>query len=539
MENRLTRTPLRRTTTAFAPTALLLVLAVLIAIGFGKIRATHKDVGRAREAALAAERVFSDMKDAESGNRGFLIVGNDRYLAPYFAALTQLTADTQALRRLVASDTVQRARLDSLAVLVDARLALLARGINLRRAGEAEAAADVVRSGSGIRHMQHIRGVMTDIINHERDHAEASVAAEARYVRALALLFVVGTVLATALGYLVNLALLRFAAGREAAAREIRAQHDLLQEQAVELEVQRDHLQDQNLELEVQQDQLQKQAVEMEMQQDELQVRAAVLEELNRDLESARVEAEQANRAKSQFLAAMSHELRTPLNAIGGYVDLVQANVYGGINDKQRDALERVKSNQQHLLAIISDIMSYARMAAGTLEVRTQNVAVQPLVAEIEQIMHPVVREKNLILVIDPSIQEPVVVNADPARIRQILVNLMTNAAKFTPAGGRVALSCSAADDVVGLAVSDTGTGIAPDKLDAIFEPFVQLDRSDHEPGGRGGLGLGLAISRELARGMGGDVVVESTVGVGSVFTLRVPRSVAAAVAAPLSAEPV
>jgi signal transduction histidine kinase len=531
MENRLTRTAFRRAAVAFAPAVLLIIFAILLAVQFKQTRLTREQVGRSREAALAAERVFSDLKDAESGNRGFLILGDEQYLTPYLAALGRLTADTLALRALLTYEPLQIERLDSLATLIDARLALLSQGIELRRAGQVDAATQVVRSGAGLEFMQRIRGIMNAVIEHERADAHANFAAEVRITRTLTALFAAGVTLLLVLGYMVNRALLRFAAARAEAAEQIRSQHHLLQDQAIELEIQRDHLQEQNVELEVQQDHMQKQAVEMELQQQELQQRAAELEALNNELQhanvsldAARIEAEQANRAKSQFLAAMSHELRTPLNAIGGYVDLVEAGVYGELSKGQLDAMARVKSNQQHLLAVISDIMSYAGIAAGTLRVRAQPVPVQPLIAEIERIIHPVAREQNLALVIqDPSSSAALVANADPARMRQILVNLMTNAVKFTPPGGSVVLAYRANHENIEIEVQDTGRGIAADKLDIIFEPFVQLDRSSYEPGGRGGIGLGLALSRELARGMGGDVIVRSTLGAGSVFTLRVP----------------
>ncbi len=236
---------------------------------------------------------------------------------------------------------------------------------------------------------------------------------------------------------------------------------------------------------------------------------------------AARGEAEEANRAKSDFLARMSHELRTPLNAIGGYAELLRMEIQGPLSDAQRDALERVTRNQRHLLALINDILNFARIEKGQITVDLGPVAVHEIVASLEALVAPQLRTKALDYVVT-EVDPTLTLRTDGEKVRQILLNLLSNAAKFTPAGGRVTLTvgCDAAQ--VRIAVHDTGSGIPADRLDEIFEPFVQIERSlarSHE-----GAGLGLAISRELARALGGELAVASELGAGSTFTLVLPR---------------
>jgi PAS domain S-box-containing protein len=223
---------------------------------------------------------------------------------------------------------------------------------------------------------------------------------------------------------------------------------------------------------------------------------------------AARAAAEGANRAKSDFLASMSHELRTPLNAIGGYTDLITAGIRGPINEQQRADLDRVKRSQHHLLSLINDILNFAKIEADTL-------------ASLEALIGPQLLEKKIgyeYHCCDASFTAFV----DPDRLQQILLNLLSNAVKFTPDGGSIRVECSAAPDDMIIRVSDTGVGIPADKLETIFEPFVQLDRARWR--GLVGTGLGLAISRDLARAMGGELTVESEVDAGSTFFVRVPR---------------
>jgi PAS domain S-box-containing protein len=251
---------------------------------------------------------------------------------------------------------------------------------------------------------------------------------------------------------------------------------------------------------------------------------------LYREAQEARAEAETANQAKSAFLASMSHELRTPLNAISGYADLMEAGIRGPTTDAQLQDLARIRRSTRHLLGLINDVLSFARIDAGSLSYDIAEVPLAPLLADAEAMVAPQSAERGLALTVRPC-NPGARVRADADKVRQILLNLLGNAIKFTPRGGAVEAFAEVEDGAARIHVRDTGVGIPAEKLSAVFEPFVQLERRYSSPGE--GVGLGLAISRELARAMGGELSVESAVGEGSTFTLVLP-----AVAGPPAAEP-
>ncbi len=239
--------------------------------------------------------------------------------------------------------------------------------------------------------------------------------------------------------------------------------------------------------------------------------------------EEARVEAVTANQAKSAFLTMMSHELRTPLNAVAGYSDLLLMGVRGALTDGQRADVERIKRSGQYLLGLINDVLNFAKLEAGQVEYRFEDVSAGPLMEGLEELIRPQVDAKGL-RYHHGACGPDDTIRADPEKVRQILLNLLANAVKFTDAGGEVSLLCSCEDDdTVRITVRDTGRGIAPDQLIGVFDPFVQVDRH-LTPMSQQGVGLGLAISRDLAHGMGGTLEAKSTPGVGSEFTLTLPR---------------
>ncbi len=242
---------------------------------------------------------------------------------------------------------------------------------------------------------------------------------------------------------------------------------------------------------------------------------------LYKEAEAARRRAESADATKSQFLAAMSHELRTPLNAIAGYAELIAVGVHGPVTAKQREALERITRSQKTLLSLINDILNFSKLQAGFIQVASEEISMATVLDSLEGWIEPQLRAKQLRYSYDPC-PEDLHVQGDREKIQQVMLNLLSNAVKFTPEGGEVSVTCTFDNSVVRINVRDTGPGIPSDKLDVIFEPFVQVDRGVQST--YQGTGLGLAISRDLARGMKGNLVVGSSTAGGSEFVFTLPR---------------
>ena len=236
----------------------------------------------------------------------------------------------------------------------------------------------------------------------------------------------------------------------------------------------------------------------------------------------ARRELEAANRAKGDFLAVMSHELRTPLNAIGGYAELMALGVHGPVSAEQLSALEKIQRSQRHLLGLINGVLNYARIEAGALHYDIEEFALDGILSHCEALTAPQMREKGLVFTFAAS-GGALRVRADREKLQQVLVNLLANAIKFTDSGGSITIECVRNGGLVAIKVRDTGRGIAADRQESIFQPFVQVDSSLTRTGD--GVGLGLAISRDLARAMDGDLTVQSVPGEGSTFTLSLPAA--------------
>jgi signal transduction histidine kinase len=254
----------------------------------------------------------------------------------------------------------------------------------------------------------------------------------------------------------------------------------------------------------------------------ELREREERLKQALESVRQAKDAAERANHAKSEFLAAMSHELRTPLNAIAGYLDLLDIGVHGAITEVQRHSLQRIKRNQEYLLRLINDILHFAKIEAGHLEFDLTPFSVVDVLRTVEPLMKPQAQARGLRYVSRAG--DALVAKADAERVQQILLNLIGNAIKFTEEGGTVTVSARANREHIEVRVEDTGLGIPGDQLEAVFDPFFQVRPGRYETNQQG-VGLGLAISRDLARSMGGDVTVQSEVGRGSRFTLQLPRA--------------
>ena len=247
----------------------------------------------------------------------------------------------------------------------------------------------------------------------------------------------------------------------------------------------------------------------------------------------ARLEAEAASRAKSEFLAIMSHELRTPLNAVLGYSELLELGISGPLTDKMREQVGRIRTSAKHLLGLVNDILDLAKVEAGRLSVSSGPASATGAVAAALALVQPQASARGLEIVVTPPDDGAPVYLGDDERVCQILVNLLSNAVKFTEPGGTITIDVTvprspdantrlhAQREYVNFRITDTGSGIPDDKLSSIFDPFVQAE-TGHSRSSEGS-GLGLTISRRLARLMGGDLVVASEVGVGSTFTLCMP----------------
>ncbi|HEV7590759.1 MAG TPA: HAMP domain-containing sensor histidine kinase [Longimicrobium sp.] len=248
---------------------------------------------------------------------------------------------------------------------------------------------------------------------------------------------------------------------------------------------------------------------------------------------AAQEQAERAAQSKSDFLAVMSHELRTPLGTISGYVDLLELGVHGTLNEMQHEDLARIRRCQKFLLGLINNVLAYMKLGSGRVRYDLTSVSVAGLAASVEELIRPQLDARHLRFekrLPDGGVR----VRADREKLEQIVLNLLSNATKFTEPGGSVELEGAVDGGTVGIHVRDTGCGIPPDHLESVFDPYVQVAGAAPRHAAQG-TGLGLAISRDLARGMGGDIRLESRLGEGSTFTVVLPLDREPASASPAS----
>lgn len=272
-------------------------------------------------------------------------------------------------------------------------------------------------------------------------------------------------------------------------------------------------------------------------------MQARRLQERSRELEHLSTELIRVNKMKSEFLANVSHELRTPLNAIVGFVDLLREGVYGELTPKQAAPVERIEASASHLRHLVDQILDLAKMAAGRLEIHSEPIDLRPFILDVASEIEPLVTERKLYLSLALSSGLPRV-RTDTTHLRQIILNLLGNAVKYTNAGtisvrARVVPGTdqvvpglikpsqdSAAATVrpwIAVQVTDTGIGISKNDQSRVFEEFEQINAGSRGDSMSRGTGLGLPISRRLARLLGGDVTVESELGKGSTFTVWLP----------------
>ena len=408
----------------------------------------------------ALERAMTLVTEAETGQRGFLITGNEEYLAPYDEARKAIETDLRRLHGMWPDSSEDD--LNLLEQLVAAKLVEMQRTIALRREGRLTAADTIVRRGRGKEQMDRIRGVVDKMRTEEQErlNAATSNSAEARRTAFATAAFASGIALSAVL---VCLVLLR---------RDL-AQRSRLAEE-----------------------------------------RAALL----RREQEARSQAESANRLKDDFLATLSHELRNPLHAVVGWLQILRQTDDETMRGRAVDTVER---NTRALQRMIEDLLDASRASRGKLELNLAPTSVGALVVSVLETMRPSAATKRVELAGHATATDAAV-HGDYDRLAQVVINLVSNAIKFTPAGGRVDVSLTREGETIVIAVKDTGRGISRDALSQIFEPFRQTGPQMH--GSDGGLGLGLSIANHIVELHGGTITATSEgAGKGSTFIVRLP----------------
>ena len=508
-------------------------LVVVVVLGWALVRATVHDeqlqgqferlVQHDLKLADHAEVLLRLTLDLETGKRGFILTGDRAFLEPYLGArrdLPHVLDEARAVAEPGAEDGLVAAfagKLDEWSrEVAEPQIRARASGEphSQELAGRGRALIDQMRTS-----LERLRDDALAAAETRERLAFEAVAASRRATTtsiALAIVVALGTGLWIAHDTARAAALLRealAATGRLEPLPPLPLRRDELGEVGDALGVMHHLLQEKDASLRAMLGEREVALEEKTLAIERLRVQSA-------ELARQGVELERANRVKTEFLATMSHELRTPLNAILGFADLLTRSPREALSPRARESLERIRRNGQHLLAIINDVLDLAKVEAGRVDIRPACVDLGQLaracVAEIDPL-----RSGDDVELTAEAPDEPVEVVTDPQRVRQILVNLLSNALKFTERG-RVVLRVSPEADHVVLAVIDTGIGIPEQAMGELFRSFQQLDAGD----GRRyeGTGIGLALSRRLARALGGDIAVSSTLGAGSTFALRLPR---------------
>ena len=487
------------------------VLVLLVgAVAFIMTRLLDDAGGQAtasRQTLAWVRLVEATLRDAEASVRGYVLTGDTTNLPAFAAANDSITAAIARVRRLVAAKPAQRARVDTLAVLAGEKIAELARTVAVRREQDLAAASRLIQADESRHLSDAVARVAADLAANEFTELATRQTIQRGRARTAAILIIVATLFAFVLAATANWVLYRAVRGSSRAAETER------------------RLGAQQLAAATENARLYKEAQDARF----------IAEEAHAEAETARQAAERANAAKSEFLSTMSHEIRTPLNAIIGYAELLSLEIAGPITSGQQTQIGRISASGQHLLALLNEVLDLAKVESGSIHVSHEDGCDTDVADTAIALIRPQAATKGVGISDACGGTRHATYVGDPQRVRQILVNLLSNAVKFTPRGGQVTVHCvvrtdSPSDAVLSgpgpwttFVVEDTGVGIAPDQLGAIFQPFIQVETGLTRT--KGGTGLGLTISRRLARLMRGDLTVESELGKGSWFTLWLPAS--------------
>lgn len=460
----------RRTLEKRIAPSFLLALLLLVAITIVSIRSSIQlsehavRIKHTQEVLTRLSSQLSTITDVETGQRGFAITGDEVFLEPYQAAMLRIDPQLRELRELIDDDPEQIQRLNELSEFITRRVAFDENLVNLRRTVGFEATQQQIATRGGKQLHDHIRQIIGEMQHHEEQllvQRQQVTQAAVRFNLASEL---IGGVLATAMIVIAMLAIRR-----------------------------------------------------------ELTVRGQferALQDRNDQLTRATYRALAADRLKSAFLATMSHELRTPLNSIIGFTGILLQELAGPLNAEQRKQLGMVQGSARHLLALINDVLDLSKIEAGELKVSCEPLELRAAIEKAIATVQPLADKKGLELQVEIAPQIGTLVS-DRRRIEQVLLNLLTNAIKFTDQG-HVTLTAQLTENTAEMRVTDTGLGIKAEEIKTLFTPFQQLDIGLARQ--VEGTGLGLAICRRLAKLLGGKIEVESVYGEGSTFTFTLPR---------------
>jgi len=448
-----------------------IVLTALIANAALSYRATRilianeQWVSHTHQVLTALEVVLSTMKDAETGERGFIITGSNQYLEPYQMATRQIDEELQSLKQLTADSPLQQERIPALQQKIANRLNILKTGVDLRVSGNTEGARTLTKSGGGKQSMDDLRMLINEMADEEKKLLAVRTAESRKSQNDTFLTFVIANLIAGSL----------LLATAVVVIKAVRARRQAEFERSELLAAER----------------------------------------------NSREQAEAANRSKDEFLAILSHELKTPLTAVHGWVQMLKTREVD--HQTTQKALEVIDRNLRIQNQLIDDLLNVSKIITGKLQIHRERVNALDVVTATIETVRPSADAKQINIRLESDSDLPAI-SADPARVQQIVWNLLSNAVKFTPKGGSIVVKVTWSPRDLRILVRDSGEGISPEFLPQVFNRFSQADASKTRP--HGGLGLGLALVRQLTELHGGSVSAESAgVGKGSAFSVTFPLS--------------